>query len=346
MSNTRVKFGSRLPTFNQLKEEFPLSEELKAQILAQRKSVENILDGKDQRVLLIVGPCSVHNFDETIAYAKLLASWAKQHQDKALVLMRVCCDKPRTKKDWRGIFTDPDLNGTHDLAKGLRLSRELMVQVASLGLPVACEALTPSNFHVVSDVVSYAWVGARTGNTPDVREMTSGLSMPVGIKNSNESDSLATTINAIDFARHPSVFANPNDDGEMSVVSTSGNAYSHLILRGNASGPNYDLAHQASAVNALTKAGLNPRLVIDVSHGNCNKDYAKQTHVLKDLALAHDSHLAGVMVESYLEAGKQDGSKLGTPEGLKNLQAGLSVTDGCLSWKQTAEALEAFLAKW
>ncbi|MEI8339676.1 MAG: 3-deoxy-7-phosphoheptulonate synthase [bacterium] len=344
MSNTRVKFGSPLPTFNQLKKEIPLSESLKEQILRQRREVEDVLDGKDIRKILIIGPCSIHNVKEALEYAKLLADWASRHPE-VIVLMRVCCDKPRTKKDWRGLFNDPKLDGSHDLALGLRMSRKLMVDIATLGLGIATEALSPNNFHVISDIVVYAWVGARTGNSPDIREMTSGLSMPVGIKNPNDSTNLSNAIHAIDFARHPSVFSNPNDDGVMSIVETSGNQYSHMILRGNSSGPNYDIINQEGVVSAMKKANLNPRFIVDTSHGNCNKQYEKQKDVLAELALVHNQYLVGIMVESYLEADKQDSSKLGTPEGPTSLKPNQSVTDGCLSWKETEVALDRFIVE-
>jgi 3-deoxy-7-phosphoheptulonate synthase len=342
MSNTQIKIKGKLPTFNELQKELPLSETAKNQILLARDTVENILTGKDGRILLIVGPCSIHNVDEAYQYAKLLKTWAEKHP-QAFVMMRVCCDKPRTKKDWRGIFNDPNLDGSHDLAKGFRISRKLMVDICELGLPIACEALSPANFHVVSDIVSYAWVGARTGSSPDVREMTSGLSMPVGVKNSNESDSLDSALHAIDFARHSSTFAGPDNDGVMSIIETTGNTCPHLILRGGKSGPNYGKDKQIEAVEALTKSHLIYRFVVDISHGNCNKDYLKQIQVLQELVKCRTPQMVGVMVESYLNSGKQNGCLLGTPEGPFGLKPGLSVTDACLGWDETAMALSAFL---
>lgn len=342
MSNTRIQFGGKMPTFNELQKEMPLTQAIRDQILETRRSIENILKGVDERQLMIVGPCSIHDVDEAYEYAKLLAKWSK-HQPKALVVMRVCCDKPRTKKDWRGIFNDPGLDGSHDIAKGYRISRELMIRISALGLPIACEALSPSNFHVVSDLVSYAWVGARTGSSPDVREMTSGMSMPVGIKNSNETSSLQSTIHAIDFALHPSIFAGPNNDGIMSVIKTNGNSCPHLILRGDSHGANYDEAHQVEASSMLEAHSLTTRFIVDTSHGNCNKDYTKQVDVLQYLHKHRTEGLAGIMMESYLDSGKQDSSYLGKPGAKNKVLPRLSMTDACLGWTETKKALLDFL---
>lgn len=347
MTNVNVKSIRPLPSFNELKRDYPLTEKAKATVVSARESVSAILKGENQsQHLLIVGPCSVHDYEETLAYARQLMELQQKYGDRFLFLMRVCCDKPRTKKDWRGFFNDPDLDGTCDMDKGFRYARQLMLAINELGLPVACEALSDKSFNVVSDLVSYAWIGARTVTSPDVRDLATGLSMPVGIKNSNADDHFDSALNAIEFALHPSVFAGPDDDGKISCVRTSGNPQPHLILRGGKSGPNYDLKHIRRASAELRASHLPERLIVDCSHGNAKGDEKNQIDVLVYLAhklAAGERAIAGFMLESYLSGGKQDKETcklLGTQEGASRVKPGLSVTDSCLSFADTTKLIE------
>ncbi|MEI7480527.1 MAG: 3-deoxy-7-phosphoheptulonate synthase, partial [bacterium] len=244
-----------LPTYNELYKILPLTSELVDFVNSSTAEIENILIGKSDKILLLTGPCSIHNYSEAVKIAEELVKIQEQFP-QYFIAMRVCCDKPRTKKDWEGYFNDPDLDGTCDIAKGLTESRRLMLEILKLGLPVACEVLNPLNHFAVTDLVSYTWIGARTATDPFLRNYTSGLTTPIGVKNSNEGDSFTSAINAVDHIRHASIYSGINDNGQLAKIETTGNQLGHLILRGNKNGPNYGEDFVSSAVKELSDRKL------------------------------------------------------------------------------------------
>ena len=344
MTNIRIHAMEQLPTFNTLKDLIPLSDVAQKTVEDGRTNVTNILRGHDKRLLVIAGPCSIHNRSEALEIASKMSILAKKYQDKIVIVMRVCLDKPRTKKDWCGFLNDPKLDGSHDISYGYRNGRKLMSEILEMGLPIACELLTPVNFHIVSDMVSYAWVGARTVASPETRNASSGLSVPVGIKNPNGSDNLADALNAMEFVTQPGVFPGPDDDGVFCRILTRGNPNPNLILRGGKSGPNYKGEFILKFVQELRDRKLPDKIVVDCSHGNCEGDHKKQLEVFKYLidqkAGGLNPNVVGVMIESYLDEGKQDkGLKLGEPGSKEKVKPRLSVTDACISESDLENAL-------
>jgi len=331
-----------LPTHNELNKILPLTPKLVDFVNSSIAEIENILAGKSDKILLLTGPCSIHNFDESIQVAKELVVIQKQFP-QYFIAMRVCCDKPRTKKDWEGYFSDPDLDGTCDIAKGLTESRRLMLEIIKLGLPVACEVLNPLNHFAVADLVSYTWIGARTATAPFLRNYASGLVTPIGVKNSNEGDSFTSAINAVDHIRHPSIYSGINDNGQLTKIETVGNQLGHLVLRGNKNGPNYGENFISSTVKELADRKLPTRLIVDCSHGNCEGDYKKQMSVFDNVMSRiknGEKNIAGLMLEVYLKEGKQDTKcRLGTPEALQYLTPNTSATDACILIEQLAQTL-------
>ncbi|MEI6420154.1 MAG: 3-deoxy-7-phosphoheptulonate synthase [bacterium] len=337
MNNTNL-----LPTFNTLKTILPLTAELASFVKVSTEEIKNILAGKSDKILLLTGPCSIHNYSEAIKIAEELVKIQTQFP-QYFIAMRVCCDKPRTKKDWEGYFNDPDLDGTCDIAKGLTESRRLILDILKLGLPVACEVLNPLSHFAIADLYSYTWIGARTATAPFLRNYASGLNTPIGVKNSNEGDSFVSAINAIDYITHPSIYSGVNEEGQLAKIETVGNKLGHLILRGNKSGPNYSEEFVTSAVNELTTRNLPTRLVIDCSHGNCEGDYKKQISVFDNVIIRiknGEKNIAGLMLEVYLQDGKQDSKcRLGTPQALQCLLPNTSATDACISIEQLVQTL-------
>jgi 3-deoxy-7-phosphoheptulonate synthase len=342
MANVNIKNMRKLPSLRELSHELPTTVKMEELILDARTAVEIILSAKggQGKLLVIVGPCSVHNVAETLEYAERLSRLSKVVASRVTIIMRVCGDKPRTRKDWEGFMKDPHLDGSCDMVSGFRLTRKLMLRILELGVPIATEALHRTAFNVVSDLVSYAWIGARTIADPEKRALASGLSMPVGMKNPDHGP-LSIAVNAIDYARQAGTFDGPDEDNVVSIIETAGNQFAHLILRGTAKGTNHDPQSIKEATSALSKAGLIDRVVVDCSHGNTSGNYLNQITVaqsLMDQVVSGEGGIAGLMLESYLKGGKQDSSRLGTPEGAKSIKPSLSVTDACLSWEDT-EAL-------
>ena len=331
-----------LLSFSDLNKILPVTPELASFVNLSTKEIADILVCKSDKVLLLVGPCSIHNYSEAIKITEELVKIQEQFP-QYFIVMRVCCDKPRTKKDWEGYFNDPDLDGTCDIANGLTESRRLILDILKLGLPVACEVLNPLNHFAVADLVSYTWIGARTATAPFLRNYASGLNTPIGVKNSNEGDSFVSAVNAIDHIRHSSIYSGINDDGQLSKIETDGNKLGHLILRGNKSGPNYSEEFVTSAIKELTTRNLPTRLVIDCSHGNCEGDYKKQTSVFNNVITRiknGEKDIAGLMLEVYLQEGKQDSKcRLGTPQALQCLVPNTSATDACISTDQLTQTL-------
>ncbi|WP_026930851.1 3-deoxy-7-phosphoheptulonate synthase [Glycomyces tenuis] len=318
-----------------LRGELPLGPERAALVRSGREAVTNIMAGDDDRLLLIVGPCSVHDPAAAADYARRLAAAAAPLADRLCVVMRVYFEKPRTTLGWKGLINDPHLDGTHDVELGLRLARRVLLDVLDAGLPVACEFLEPTSPQYIADAVSWGAIGARTPESQVHRQLVSGLSMPVGFKNSSDGDATAA-IDGCRAAAGSHVFFGIDEEGRGSIVSTSGNPDCHIILRGGRGGPNYDPESVRDALALLDKAEMEQRLVIDASHANSGKDHVRQTGVVRELAdriAAGEPGIAGLMVESFLAEGRQE------PGPLETLEYGQSVTDACIGWDRTEELL-------
>ncbi|MFE3070663.1 3-deoxy-7-phosphoheptulonate synthase [Streptomyces sp. NPDC059247] len=337
-----ARAAARLPTPAELREEIPLPPLARKTAQRGRREISRVLDGLDDRLVVIAGPCSVHDPDAALTYAERLSSLAAEHRDRLLVVMRVYVEKPRTRTGWKGLLSDPRLDGSQDLPSGLRLARGLMAQIAGSGLPVACEFLDPMVPHYLADAVSWGAIGARTVQSQVHRQVTSGLGMPIGFKNAT-GGGVEDAVDAIVSASHPHVYPGIGDDGRAAVVSTEGNPDGHVVLRGGSSGPNYEAGPVAEALAQLAAAGLPRQLVVDASHGNSNKDHERQSLVIDDIArriAAGEEGVAGVMIESFLTAGRQD-LKIGRTD---LLTYGQSVTDACVDWQETARMIEVLAA--
>lgn len=322
----------------ELKREFPLSDANTEHVSRSRAVVEDILRGNDKRVIAIVGPCSIHDPEMAIEYARKLKHVADEVSDQVVVVMRVYFEKPRTTVGWKGLINDPHLNDTFDIATGLRKARGILLEINEVGLPAATEMLEPITPQYIADLIALASIGARTTESPTHRQMASGLSMPVGFKNSTEG-SLEVAINAMKAAQAQHRFLGIDHDGKTCVMSTRGNDVGHLILRGGRNGPNYDTAHVAEASRMLLAARLPPRLVVDCSHANSSKDYRRQPIVWNDVIrqrAAGNDEIVGLMLESNLREGQQP---LG--DDLSKLEYGISITDGCISFDETADLLRS-----
>jgi 3-deoxy-7-phosphoheptulonate synthase len=319
-----------------LLEELPLSEGGAATVTRGRHDVGRILNGHDDRLLVVVGPCSIHDPAAALDYGRRLRTLADEVSADLCVVMRVYFEKPRTTVGWKGLINDPRLDGSFAINDGLRLARRLLLDLAELGLPTGGEFLDPISPQFTSDLVSWGAIGARTTESQVHRELASGLSMPVGFKNGTDGD-VQIAIDAVRAGAHPHRFLGVTEQGLCAIVSTRGNPDCHVILRGGQSGPNYDAASVQKTAAALRAAGATPRLMIDTSHGNSSKDYRRQPAVVRDIAaqLADgEQAIFGVMMESFLEEGRQD-----IPADRTALRYGQSVTDACMGWEMTEPAL-------
>ncbi|WP_371921698.1 3-deoxy-7-phosphoheptulonate synthase [Pseudomonas sp. 57B-090624] len=306
---------------------------LARQVRAQRDAVRAVLDGDDPRLLVVVGPCSIHDPESALDYARRLAALAPEVSDKLLLVMRAYVEKPRTTVGWKGLVYDPHLDGSGDMAAGLALSRRLMLQMIELGLPVATELLQPLAAGYFDDLLGWAAIGARTSESQVHRELVSGLDLPVGFKNGTDG-SLGIATDAMRSAAHAHQHFGIDDQGRPALVQTAGNADTHLVLRGGHQGPNHDAASVAAARAGLEKLGIAPRILVDCSHANSGKDPLRQPAVLAeviDQRLAGQDALRGVMIESHLFDGAQSLSC--------DLRYGVSITDGCLGWDGTERIL-------
>lgn len=322
----------------ELKQEFPVSVSLKEHVGQSRSIIEDILRGSDKRVIAIVGPCSIHDTEMALEYARRLKSVADEVSDRIFVVMRVYFEKPRTTVGWKGLINDPHMNDTFDIALGLRKARQILRDINNVGLPAATEMLEPITPQYIADLITLASIGARTTESPTHRQMASGLSMPVGFKNSTEG-SLEVAINAMKAARAPHQFLGIDNAGKTCVMSTRGNDLGHMILRGGKNGPNYDAESVAEASRLLDAAKLPPRLVVDCSHANSSKDYRRQAVVWNDVIQQRadgNESIVGLMLESNLVEGAQS---LGDDP--STLKYGVSITDGCISMEDTAELLRS-----
>ena len=320
-----------------LHQDLPIDKQAAEIVTHTRSSIQSILRGHDPRILVIVGPCSVHDIDAAKEYANHLKSLREKYQDKLEIVMRVYFEKPRTTVGWKGLINDPHLDGSYDINTGLRRARSLLLDLARMGMPAATELLDPVVPQYIADLISWTAIGARTTESQTHREMASGLSMPIGYKNGTDG-TVKIASDAIKAASRPHHFLGINQDGHASIVSTTGNPDGHLVLRGGTSGTNYHFEAVQTATEELVKAGLINRLMVDCSHGNSNKDYRRQGEVLRSVVsqLRQGSkHVMGVMLESHLVAGNQ---KL--LEDQSKLIYGQSITDACIDIKMTETLLD------
>ncbi|MEI8095948.1 MAG: 3-deoxy-7-phosphoheptulonate synthase [Spirochaetales bacterium] len=318
-----------------LKVEFPLTPAIAHTVAQARHDISRILKGEDPRLLAIVGPCSIHDPVSALEYARKLRSLQDEVASTHLLVMRVYFEKPRTTIGWRGYIVDPELDGSHDIETGLRRARKLLLEISALGLPCATEVLDPIVPQYIADMISWAAIGARTTESQTHRDITSGLSMPVGFKNGTDGN-LEIAVNALAASREAKSFIGIDQEGQTCVITTRGNTEGHVILRGGKSGPNYSAAELDRAEITLKSLLLDNFLMVDCSHANSGKKPERQPEVLRSLVdeiLAGRNSLRGYMLESHLLGGSQP---LGPLAGLKY---GVSVTDGCLGWDDTAQAL-------
>jgi 3-deoxy-7-phosphoheptulonate synthase len=319
-----------------LHHELPINDAVAALVAQTRDRIRNILYNEDRRLLVIVGPCSVHDVDAACAYGEKLAKLRAELADSLEIVMRVYFEKPRTSIGWKGLINDPHLDGSYDINTGLRLARKLLLDLAQMGLPAATELLDPITPQYIAGAIAWTAIGARTTESQTHREMASGLSMPIGFKNNTDGSLMAAT-NAMLAASEPHHFLGVNHHGLASIVRTTGNPHGHLVLRGGKNGPNYDADHVRQAAADLAQAGLNPRLMVDCSHANAKKDHNRQVMILNNIAeqlRSGSRNILGVMVESHLVAGKQS-----IPPDLSQLVYGQSITDACVDFDTTTEML-------
>jgi 3-deoxy-7-phosphoheptulonate synthase len=326
---------------DELLAELPLGESRAATVRSSREAVRRILAGDDDRLLAVVGPCSVHDPGAAVDYAVRLAKAAAELEGELCVVMRVYFEKPRTTVGWKGLINDPGLDGSHDVHRGLRTARRLLLDVLDLGLGVGCEFLDPNSPQYIADAVSWGAIGARTTESQVHRQLASGLSMPVGFKNGTDG-SVKVAVDACRAAHGTHVFFGLDASGRASVVTTTGNPDVHVILRGGTDGPNYQAEHVAAALAAVAQAGMPPTVMIDASHGNSRKDHSRQAEVAGEIAgqIRGGQHgIAGVMIESFLVPGRQELTDPSHPSLPRELTYGQSITDACLGWETTADVL-------
>ncbi len=337
--NVNVASSELLPTPEQIKAELPASPRAQQCVLEARGTIRDILDRRDPRLFVVVGPCSIHDLDAAREYAGRLRALAPRVARTLYLVMRVYFEKPRTTVGWKGLINDPKLDGTFEINTGLKLARQLLLEVNELGLAAGTEFLDLISPQYIADLVSWGAIGARTTESQGHRELASGLSCPVGFKNSTDG-SLGIAIDAIRAARRPHVFMSVTKEGRSAIFSTAGNDDTHVILRGG-SRPNYDTESVNMAAEQMEAAGLEPRLMIDFSHANSRKRPEKQIDVGRDVAgqiARGDRRIMGVMIESHLVAGRQD-VIAGKP-----LVYGQSITDACISWDDSVPLLHELAA--
>jgi len=313
-----------------------MTEECNRTIVEARDTIKSILRNEDPRLLVVVGPCSIHDAKGALEYADRLAKLREELNDKLYIVMRVYFEKPRTTVGWKGLINDPHLDGSNDIETGLRQARKLMLEIVGKGLPTATEFLDAVVPQYIGDLVSWAAIGARTTESQTHREMASGLSMPVGFKNATDG-SLQIALDAMMAARSPHSFLGVDQDGFTSIVRTKGNSFGHVVLRGGRKGTNYDASSIAEAVEALKKEGQSPALMVDCSHANSNKKHAQQEEVARSVVAQRaegNTALIGLMVESYLHEGNQS-----VPANISDLKYGVSITDACVDWETTERML-------
>ncbi len=336
VTDLRISSSVALPSPLEMQESLPRSLEQAVFVSDSRKVIHEIMHGEDPRLLFVVGPCSIHDVQAGREYAERLKALSMELSDRLFVLLRVYFEKPRTTVGWKGLIMDPQLNGSCDIPEGLRMARRFLGEVIDMGIPTATELLDPITPQYIADYLCWAAIGARTTESQTHRQMASGLSMPVGFKNSTSGDLLAA-VNGIVAATKSQTFLGITAEGKASAVTTSGNPDCQVILRGGSAGPNYAPEHVATAVDLLRAKGLHPSVMIDCSHDNSGKDPDRQPDVLSDALIqveAGERSIHAVMLESNLEKGSQS-----FPRPLDELEYGVSITDGCIDWETTETAL-------
>jgi 3-deoxy-7-phosphoheptulonate synthase len=341
ISDLHIAREALLPAPREVHVDLPVGEAETECIAGARAEAQTILRGADDRLLVIVGPCSIHEPESAIEYARKLRDFAPGVADALKLVMRVYFEKPRTRLGWKGLIYDPDLDGRGDIGEGLRRARRILLECARLGIAAASEILDLVTPQYYAELLTWGAIGARTVESPLHRQMASALSAPVGFKNATDG-SVQTAVDAILVAAQPHTFPSISLDGRAMIVESSGNPYGHLILRGGAQGPNYDAASVRGAAEALTRAGLPARLIVDCSHGNSGKDYRKQATVAACVAaqIAEGSrNICGVMLESHLVEGSQ-----AIANDRSSMRFGQSVTDACIGWEETMTVLDRLAA--
>ncbi|MES2907753.1 MAG: 3-deoxy-7-phosphoheptulonate synthase [Pseudomonadota bacterium] len=344
--NTVVDLNIRsidvLITPEELKRELPLTTAARAAVVEGRQVIRNILDGKDHRLFLVIGPCSIHDIKAAHDYAQRLKALAAQVSDTLYLVMRVYFEKPRTTVGWKGLINDPRMDDTFRIEEGLHVGRKLLIELNELGLPCATEALDPMSPQYMHDLIAWSAIGARTTESQTHREMSSGLSSPVGFKNGTDGG-LKVATNALLSVQNPHSFLGIDNQGKVAVINTTGNQYGHVVLRGGDGKPNYDSVSVALAERELEKAKAPMNIMIDASHANSNKDPALQPLVMDNVAnqiVEGNKSIIGMMIESHIKFGRQD-----IPKDLSQLVYGQSVTDGCIDWETTEKAVLSMHAK-
>ncbi|VTT28822.1 phospho-2-dehydro-3-deoxyheptonate aldolase [Klebsiella pneumoniae] len=335
LNNVHIANEQVLITPEELKKQFPLNSVLEGQIAASRQTISDIISGKDHRLLVVCGPCSIHDTEAALAYARDLKALADQVGDQLYIVMRVYFEKPRTTVGWKGLINDPHMDNTFDMEAGLHIARQLLLNLVEMGLPLATEALDPNSPQYLGDLFSWSAIGARTTESQTHREMASGLSMPVGFKNGTDG-SLGTAINAMRAAAMPHRFVGINQAGQVCLLQTQGNPDGHVILRGGKK-PNYGPEDVAQCEKEMQQAGLRPSLMIDCSHGNSNKDFRRQSGVAESaVAQIKDGNrsIIGLMLESNIHEGNQS-----SEQPRSDMRYGVSVTDACINWETTESLL-------
>ena len=319
-----------------LRQVFPMSDAGREFVSRSREKIKDILLRSDRRLMVVVGPCSIHDPEAAVEYAKRLASLSRRVDDQLLLVMRVYFEKPRTTVGWKGLINDPDMDGSHNISKGLGIARGLLCRLTELGIPVANEMLDPITPEYVADLISWGAIGARTTESQTHRELASGLSFPIGFKNGTDGN-LQIAIDAMISSRAPHSFLGINREGRASIIQTTGNPDVHIVLRGGSRKPNYlpeDITHTEES---LKKNGLFPSIMVDCSHGNSNKDFRKQPEVVEQIVAqvtAGNQSISGLMIESNLEEGNQK-----VPADHSLLKYGVSITDACINWDTTEKIL-------
>jgi 3-deoxy-7-phosphoheptulonate synthase len=330
-----VKSQDPLVSPSDMARRLPMTEAANVTVVGAREAIARAIRGEDARMLAVVGPCSIHDEPSALEYAGRLADLARRVQDRLIVLMRVYFEKPRTTIGWKGLINDPHLDGSFDIAEGLARARRILLTVNERGLPAATEMLDPISPQYTADLVAWASIGARTVESQTHRQLASGLSMPIGFKNSTDGN-LQSAVDAMSAARQPHHFLGMDFEGRTCVIATTGNPDGHLILRGGRAGPNYDPKSVARAMGLLAKAGLGQAVMIDCSHANSRKDPRRQADAWRSAVaqrLAGNARVLGMMLESNLREGAQKIPK--DPSKIGQLQHGVSVTDACIGWEET-----------
>ncbi len=331
--NTRIIDRKKVPAPYELINKYPINDEISKLVYGTRNEISQILHNKDDRLFVIVGPCSIHDPKSAIEYAEMLSNENKKYNENLLVIMRVYFEKPRTTVGWKGLINDPDINETYNIAKGVEMARKLLIDIADLGLPAGTEFLDPISPQYVTDIISWGAIGARTAESQIHRELASGLSCPIGIKNATNGG-LKAAIDGIQAANHSHVFLGATKEADIAMLKTAGNNDTHIILRGGKV-PNFDKESVEQTLTALKEAEVNESIMIDASHGNSQKKFKQQIPVIESICqqiTEGNNNIKGVMIESHLNQGNQKITE--------KLNYGQSITDACMGWEDTVMCLQ------